>query len=218
MNFNEISIFLFSLVAVSNFSMLASSRLSGCIKLLALQGFLISTIPLLHDTSLKGLIWCVVILSIKALIFPYTLDRAVKLVGAKREVEPIIGYTASCVIALILLIFSFCFSSKMKNYFPELPHIQIMFSAFTILCGLFMIIARIKAITQVIGYIVFENGIYLFGIALAIEQNLITELGVILDLLAFVLLSGIIIFHINREFDHIDTHFAEPDSSSRGKL
>ena len=50
-----------------------------------------------------------------------------------------------------------------------------------------------------------ENGIYTFGVGLVSEGSLLVELGVLLDIFVAVFVMGIIIFHISREFDHLDT-------------
>ena len=76
----------------------------------------------------------------------------------------------------------------------------------SILVGLFLIVARKKAISQVLGFVVMENGIYTFGVGLVRESPLLVELGVMLDVFVAVFVMGIAIFHISREFDHIDTH------------
>ena len=73
------------------------------------------------------------------------------------------------------------------------------------LVGLFLIIGRKKALSQVLGYLVFENGIYAFGVGVAYEAPLLVELGVLLDVFVAVFVMGIAIFHIRREFDSIDT-------------
>jgi len=57
----------------------------------------------------------------------------------------------------------------------------------------------------VLGYLVLENGIFAFGVALVEEQPFLVEIGILLDVFAAVFIMGIAIFHINREFDHIDT-------------
>jgi hydrogenase-4 component E len=75
---------------------------------------------------------------------------------------------------------------------------------FSILSGLFLIISRRTALSQVIGYLVLENGIYTFGISLVQEEEFLVELGVLLDVLVGVFVMGITLFHISREFDHID--------------
>jgi len=62
-----------------------------------------------------------------------------------------------------------------------------------------------KAISQVIGYLILENGIYLFGAVFLGGQSLLVELAILLDIFVAVFVMGITIFHISRQFDHIDT-------------
>ena len=76
---------------------------------------------------------------------------------------------------------------------------------FAILAGLFLSISRKKAVNQVLGFLVLENGVYTFGVGLIQHTSLLVELGVLLDVFVAVFVMGIIIFHISREFDHIDT-------------
>jgi hydrogenase-4 component E len=75
----------------------------------------------------------------------------------------------------------------------------------TILIGLFLIVSRKKALSQVLGYLVFENGIFTFGVGAAYEAPVLVEMGVLLDVFVAVFVMGIAIFHISREFDSIDT-------------
>ena len=76
---------------------------------------------------------------------------------------------------------------------------------FTMMVGLFLIVSRKKALTQVLGYLVIENGIYTIGMALAQEQPLLIEMGILLDVFVAVFVMGITLFRIGREFDNIDT-------------
>ena len=71
----------------------------------------------------------------------------------------------------------------------------------TTLLGLLIIVIRRTAITQTLGYLVMENGIYIFGVAMASEQPFLVEMGVLLDVFVAVFVMGIIIFHISRDFD-----------------
>jgi hydrogenase-4 component E len=63
-----------------------------------------------------------------------------------------------------------------------------------------MLITRRKAITQALGYLLFENGIFIFGVLLAQAMPLMVEAGVLLDLLVAVFVMGIVVNQINREF------------------
>ena len=85
-------------------------------------------------------------------------------------------------------------------------------TAFTTLAGgLFLMMSRTKAITQVIGYLMLENGIYLVGATLTGKAHslYIVEFGVLLDLLVGVMIMGIILNNINRTFDDVDTAHLE---------
>jgi hydrogenase-4 component E len=73
----------------------------------------------------------------------------------------------------------------------------------TVFAGFLLLTSRIKAITQVIGYLILENGIFIFGLLLIEAVPFLVELGVLLDL--FVGVFSIIIHHINREFASLDT-------------
>jgi hydrogenase-4 component E len=68
-----------------------------------------------------------------------------------------------------------------------------------------VLVTRRKAVTQVVGYLMLENGVFLFGQTLARDLPFAVELGILLDLLVGVFVMGIAIHHISREFDHIDT-------------
>ena len=63
---------------------------------------------------------------------------------------------------------------------------------------------RKKALTQVIGFLTFENGITLFGIGLMKHHSFLVELGILLDVFVLVFIMGIAICQIQREFSHID--------------
>ena len=80
----------------------------------------------------------------------------------------------------------------------------------TVWTGFLMLTTRKKAIMQVLGYLVLENGIFLFGLLLLEAMPFLVEVGVLLDLFTGVFVMGIIIHHISREFASISTeHLSE---------
>jgi hydrogenase-4 component E len=76
---------------------------------------------------------------------------------------------------------------------------------FSILAGLFLLVSRRHAVNQVLGFIVLENGAFIFGVGVMGETSLLVEMGVLLDVFVAVFIMGIMLFHISREFDQIDT-------------
>jgi hydrogenase-4 component E len=143
---------------------------------------------------------------LKGIALPVLLYMAMKKADVKRELEPVVGYSFSAAIILILTLFSFYITNKMGTpvHSAPLANIAIPASFTMVMTGLFIIIARKKALTQVIGFLVFENGITLFGAAAMREHPVIVELGILLDVLVLVFIMGITVFQISRAFSHVD--------------
>ncbi len=196
------------LVILLNLRLLGTSRLGACIRTVALQALLLGLIALFqhtHDLGLELILIVLSSLSIKTLLLPWLLSRSLRECGISREVTPYVGFSLSGLIGLLLLAVCFHMADRLSIYVDRSQTLLIATALFTIVTGLFVIVSRKKAITQVLGYLVMENGIWAFGLAFAIQEPLLVEMGVLLDVLVGVFVMGITISHINREFDHIDT-------------
>jgi len=71
--------------------------------------------------------------------------------------------------------------------------------------GFILLTTRFKALTQAVGYLVLENGIFIFGLLLVDVMPLVVEMGVLLDLFVGIFVIAIIVKHINRAFSSTDT-------------
>jgi hydrogenase-4 component E len=190
---------------------LGSTRLMALVKIMALQGVMVSLIPLfLKDHGSLGsgaIIFFQLMILIKGLIIPGLLYMAVRKVAIKREIEPIIGYHASILSGLAIILVSVFITNHLQLSLPEGRELVLITAITTMASGFFLMMARSKAITQVIGYLMLENGIYLIGTALTKHSHTIyiVEFGVLLDLLVGVMIMGIILHNINSAFDDVDT-------------
>ena len=92
----------------------------------------------------------------------------------------------------------------MKPALIQAPFVLLNSSIFLIFVGLFLMISRRNALMQVIGYLVLENGIFVFGVITVVGTPLLVELGVLLDAFVGVFVMGIAIYHITREFGSMD--------------
>ena len=186
----------------------ASSRLVHCIRLVAGQGILLGILPLLMWNWNGGMpgaeIWGAVFVNIlvKGVLLPLLLIRAMHKAGVRRELEPLAGYSWSLLIVTVTGALALWLSSSLN--IPGVPMLAIPAAAMTVFTGLFIIISRRKAITQSLGFLGFENGIALFGVAMHLEYGFFVELGILLDVLVLVFVMGITVFQISREFEHID--------------
>jgi hydrogenase-4 component E len=193
-------------LAITNLWLLGSSRLLSCIAAVSVQGVLLGVLPLLIHIDAPAwrlLLQAGIALGLKGIAFPLLLLRAARAVDARREVEPYVGYSSSLLIGVVLLAASLFTGARLPLPSPT-PVLLVPAALFTALTGLFVIAARRSAIVQVVGYLAMENGIAAFGMALAEQEPLLVEMGTFLDAFVAVFVMGITIFHINREFDHID--------------
>ncbi len=76
-----------------------------------------------------------------------------------------------------------------------------------IVSGLFIIITRKKIITQVMGFMLMENGIFLLTLSASREMPFIVALGVLLDIFMAIYLLGLFVNKIHDAFEeiHVDT-------------
>ncbi len=197
------------LLLLTDLRLLSSSRIAACIQTVVLQAILLACMTLAASWGHLTLEVMGVVLStvlVKGLLLPWLLRRATREAGVSREVQPFVGFTASVLIGGLLLGLCFVISRPLQQAAPAGSAVLLIPGAmFTILTGLFIIVSRRNALTQVLGYLAMENGVYAFGASLAVEEPMLVEMGILLDMFVAVFVMGIVIYHINREFDHIET-------------
>ncbi len=201
------------LILLSVLLSLGSNRLKALVEIMALQGVAVSVVPLLleYHTELRqgGVIFFQIMILIKGALIPGLLYIALKKTAIKREIEPIIGYHASLLTGLVMIMVSIAVTQRLHLTLPAGRELLLITAITTLAAGLFLMMSRRKAITQVIGYLMLENGIYLIGTALTKQSHTlyVVEFGVLLDLLVGVMIMGIILHNIKDAFDDVDTTF-----------
>lgn len=207
----EISEIVLAVLLLIDLTLVASGRMLRCIHLAAVHGLLIGIFPLaLWDFKSGGMVpWSILLTALvgallKGGLLPRLLRHAMDHAKVKRELEPWIGYASSLGIVLGLSALAFYFWIRCAITPAGVPVLAAPVAFTTMITGLFIVIARRKALTQVVGFLIFENGITLFGLGMGVECGLLVELGIMLDVLVLVFVMGIAMFHINREFAHID--------------
>jgi hydrogenase-4 component E len=201
---NTILVFLI----LSNLMLLGISRLGACVRVVALQGIALGILPLALEhggLDVRLILFAAILVILKGGVFPWLLNRMLRDVKIQREIEPFVGYGFSILFGPAALGVCMWLSARLEIPDSAVATKIISAAFFTMMTGLFLIITRKKALTQVLGYLVLENGIFVFGASLVQKQPLIVELGILLDVFVAVFVMGIAMFHINREFDHIDT-------------
>jgi hydrogenase-4 component E len=193
-------------LVLTNLLLLGTGRISASIRIVAAQGVALSLLPLLihaQGFGLRALLLAAATMGLKGYLFPKLLNKAQRQASVRYEPAPFLGFSTSLLLGVASVGAAMWIGGSLK--LPEIESPLIVPAALsTIFIGLLLIIARKKALSQVLGYVVLENGIYVFGVVLAQNEPLLVELGILLDVFVAVFLMGIAIFHISREFDHID--------------
>lgn len=199
-------------IILTTFFILGVSRLSACIRAVALQGALLSVLPVLERGAFldpHGLILFGGTFLIKSLIIPALLFRSIREANLQKEMGPVAGAALAASRHLSLLVggvlMVIAFSWGLPGPASSTSSLIVPVALSTVLMGFLLLVTRTKAVTQVIGFLVLDNGIFLFGMTLFSDFPLTVEMGVLLDLLVGVFVMGIMIHQIHRTFDHIDT-------------
>jgi hydrogenase-4 component E len=190
-----------------NLLALGSNRLPSLIRVMSLQGVVLGVMPLLMETQYDWQVALIAVATVagKGLIIPTLLRRAMRAANIERELDPFIGFVPSLLLGAGGTIAAVAFARALP-LLPEHAGLLLVPGALaSVLTGFILLIGRAKAISQVCGYLILENGIYLFGLLLIHATPLLVEAGVLLDLTVGVFVIGIIVDRIQRAFDSLDT-------------
>lgn len=190
-----------------NLAYLGTSRLRSLVRLTAVQGALLAVVPLLFTGAAAhghALALSLAVFAIKGVGFPWLLARTLSRLEVNPVVEPTLGFSLSLAAGVAGLLFSLWLETRLP--FPPglFPPLLFPTALTTIFAGLTLVVARKKALTQVIGYLGAENGIFLLGTPLSAQGSVWLELSVLLDVFVAVFVMGIALHHINKTFESID--------------
>ncbi|HVU36625.1 MAG TPA: hydrogenase [Opitutaceae bacterium] len=190
-----------------NLLALGSSRVPSLIMAVSVQGMALGVMPFLVEPHLEWMVALVAVgtIAMKGFVIPALLRRAMRTANVDREVEPAIGFVPS----LLLGAGGTIAAVALAHALPLLPEhsgsLLVPGAGASVLTGFVLLIGRSKAISQVCGYLILENGIYLFGLLLIRATPMLVEAGILLDITVGIFVIGIIVDRIQRAFDSLDT-------------
>jgi hydrogenase-4 component E len=199
-------------VLAINFFALGVSRIRSAILAVAFQGVLLGVFPLFVHSEIgsRGVALMAVTIGLKGLGIPWFLIRAMRAADIQHEDKPVINYMSSLLLGALGTGLAMEFSSTLPLQSEHADLLLVPASLSTVWAGFLMLTTRHKAIMQVLGYLLLENGIFVFSLLLLEAMPFLVEVGVLLDLFTGVFVMGIIIHHISREFASTSTeHLSE---------
>ena len=195
-----------------SFVMLSTRRTQQLIALFAWQGVILflSTVLVARDAGLTELYFSAALtLILKVITLPLVLHLLIRRLGAQWDNERLVNIPVTMLIGLVLVIFAFGLAQPISMLATTVMRHTIGIALAVILISFLMMITRRKAVTQVIGFLAMENGLFFAATSATDGMPMVIELGIALDLLVAVFILGIFFFQIREQFDSLDLHHLE---------
>ncbi len=195
-----------------SFAMLSRRRTQRLITLFAWQGAILflSTCMVAYSSGLSELYYSAALtLILKVIALPWILHRLIYRLGAQWDSETLVNIPTTMLVGLALVIFAFGLAQPISMLATTITRHTLGIALAVILLSFLMMITRKKAVTQVIGFLAMENGLFFAATSATYGMPMVIELGIALDLLVGVFILGIFFFQIREQFDSLDLHHLE---------
>ncbi len=201
-----------SVILLLGFAMLAQRRVLQLINLFALQGLTLclSTVVAAVTTGQSHRYWSAALtLVLKAILLPWILHRLVRRLQVKGEVESLINIPTTMLVGIGPVIIAFNVALPISQLSHTITRGTLGIALATVMLAFLMMITRQKAITQVVGFLAMENGLFLAATSATYGMPMVVELGIALDVLVGVIILGVFFFQIRDQFDSLDIRHME---------
>jgi hydrogenase-4 component E len=196
-----------ALILLTAFGLLVQRRILGLLHLFAWQGLFlcISTAIVGYITGMHHLfISSVLTLTLKVFLLPYILYALIRKLNISKEIESLVNIPRTMMIGIALVIFSYHLTAPITQLSRMVTRSTLAVALATVMLGLLMMVTRRHAVTQIIGFLAMENGLFFAATSATYGMPMVVELGVALDLLIAAFIFGIFFFHISTTFDSLD--------------
>lgn len=197
------------LMLLATLVFLTQKGLPACINLYMLHSlFLAGILGVIaygmHETHLY--IGAAIALVLKVIVIPAMFYWIMKKIEITREVQFYLNTSTSLVVAGALTAFAFIITRRIADLAqgPAVSGTAITLSLATLLIGFFIMISRTQALSQMLGLLIIENGLFLLASVATFGIPLMLEIGISFDVLVALLIMGILVFKINQTFRHIN--------------
>jgi hydrogenase-4 component E len=205
--FSRIANLLSFLFLLMSFLLIIRNSLAAQVRMFAVQSAVLSALAAVvaHFSGSAELFGVAAVFAImKVIVIPKVLTRAVSRIGIQRLVAPYLGTSATLAICGCLVVLAFYVMAPVtaSNRLPTADGIPLAFAG--VLIGFFTTVNRRRALTQILGFLMLENGIFMSALLATYGVPLIVEIGVTLDVLVAVLILEVFIYRIRDNFESID--------------
>jgi hydrogenase-4 component E len=201
-----------ALLLLLSFAMLSQRRVVTLVNLLALQGALVCCATLLvawRTGQIHLYVSAALTLGLKVIFLPWLLHRLIRRLEVYWDTEALINPSGTMLIAILVVVFAFGLAQPISALASTATRNTIGIAVAVILLAFLTMITRRKAMSQVVGFLSMENGLFFGAMSATYGMPMIVELGVALDVLVAMLVLGVFFFQIREQFDSLDLHHLE---------
>ena len=201
-----------ALLLLLAFAMLTQRRILSLINLFALQGLvlMLSTLVVAYSTQQAHLyVSAAVTMVLKVLALPWFLHWLIRKLNVRWDVESMVNIPVQMLIGIALVIFAFNLAAPISQMAGTITKSALGIAIASILLSFLMMITRRKAVSQVIGFLSMENGLFFAATSATYGMPMVVELGILFDVLVAALIFGVFFFHIRETFESLDIHHLE---------
>lgn len=192
---------------VSAYLMVGQKALFTTIRLYGVQSLLLAIVAAtiaIAESRPELLVTAGLTILLKTILIPWFLMRTVDRIGIHREIEPFLNIPVSLLICLGLTVVGYRVSAGFEAGTHEVTHHLIGVALSLLLIGLFLMVSRKKAITQILALLTVENAVFLVAVGVTTGMPLIVEFGIAFDVILAVLVLGILVQRIVGRFESMD--------------
>jgi hydrogenase-4 component E len=201
-----------ALLLLLSFAMLSQRRIVSLVNLLALQGAMLcaATLLLAWRTGQHHLYFSALLtLVLKVIFLPWLLHRLIRRLGVYWDTEPLLNVPGTMLVGVLIVVFAFGLAQPIAELASTATRNAVGIAIAVILLAFLTMITRRKAMSQVVGFLSMENGLFFGAMSATYGMPMIVELGIALDVLVAMLVLGVFFFQIREQFDSLDLHNLE---------
>jgi hydrogenase-4 component E len=192
--------------------MLSQRRILSLVNLFALQGAVLSaSTAIVAYTSGATHLYASALLSLilKVIMLPWILHRLIARLDVRWDTETQLNIPATMLVGIVIVVFAFALAQPIAQLSATVTRGTLGIALAVVLLSFLMMITRRKAVSQVIGFLAMENGLFFAATSATYGMPMVVELGVALDVLVGTLILGVFFFQIREQFDSLDLHHIE---------
>lgn len=201
-----------AVLLLTSFAMLSQRRILSLVNLYAWQGAVLSlaTAAVAYTSGQHHLyVSAALSLILKVIVLPWILHLLIRRLDVRWDTEPLLNIPTTMLVGIVLVVFAFALSQPIAQLSTSIARSTLGIAIAVVMLSFLMMITRRKAVSQVIGFLAMENGLFFAAASATHGMPMIVELGVALDVLVGTLILGVFFFQIREQFDSLDLQHLE---------